>query len=120
MVIQVMALIALVFAATCERGGSPYWVTFFGGLPGGVQQQQTCSSWAIGPGDVLATALGLASGGVVIPGVPGANAAAVAAAAGRTGGIPDWQKTYRNDSNMNREEMLFMVRCITTYLMILD
>ena len=52
----------------------------------------------------LATALGLASGGVIIPGVPGANAAAVAAGAGRTGGIPDWQKTYRNDSNMNREE----------------
>ena len=25
-----------IFALTCERGGSAYWVTFFGGLPGGV------------------------------------------------------------------------------------
>ena len=94
-----------VFSATCERGGSAYWVTFFGGLPGGIEAATNLAlAGAIGAGDVLATGLGLASGGVVIPGVPGANAAAVAAAAGRTGGIPDWQKTYRNDSNMNREE----------------
>ena len=93
-----------VFSATCERGGSAYWVTFFGGLPGGVAAATgLAQAGAIGAADVLGTALGLASGGVVIPGVPGANAAAVAAGAGRVGGIPDWQKTYRNDSNMNRE-----------------
>ena len=39
-----------------------------------------------------------------MPGVPGANAAAVAAMAGRTGGLPLWQQTYRNDSNLNRDE----------------
>ena len=94
-----------VFALTCERGGSAYWVTFFGGLPGaGATAAQLAGLGIIGPADALATTLGLASGGVVIPGFPGSNAAAVAAAAGRTGGIADWQKTYRNDSNMNREE----------------
>ena len=64
-----MVLIALFSALTCERGGSAYWVTFFGGLPGGVDAATNLAlAGAIGPGDVLATTLGLASGGVVIPG----------------------------------------------------
>jgi outer membrane receptor protein involved in Fe transport len=92
-----------IFPATCNVGGLPYWGTFFGGLTAGITSATGLAQvGAIDPSAVLATGLGLASGGIVIPGVPGANAAALAALAGRTGGLPLWQQTYRNDSNMNR------------------
>ena len=93
-----------VFPTVCNVGGLPYWGTFFAGLPGGIAAATgLAGAGAIAPSAVLATGLGLASGGIIIPGVAGANAAAVAAAAGRTGGLPLWQQTYRNDSNLNRD-----------------
>ena len=95
----------VIFPATCNVGGIAYWGTFFAGLPAGIASATGLAQiGAIPPSSVLATGLGLASGGIVMPGVPGANAAAVAAMAGRTGGLPLWQQTYRNDSNLNRDE----------------
>jgi outer membrane receptor protein involved in Fe transport len=83
-----------VFATTCELGGLPYWGTFFGALPGSIATATgLAQAGLIAPGDVLGTGLGLASG----------SATATATAAGLSGGLPFWQQTYRNDSNLNRD-----------------
>ena len=85
----------VVFATTCNLGGIPYWGTFFASLPGGIATATgMAQAGLIAPGAVLGTGLGIASG----------SATATAIAAGRSGGLPLWQQTYRNDSNLNRDE----------------
>ena len=85
----------VVFATTCNLGGLPYWGTFFAALPGGVATATgMAQAGLIPPSAVLGTGLGIASG----------SATATAIAAGRSGGMPLWQQTYRNDSNLNRDE----------------
>ena len=85
----------VVFATTCNLGGIPYWGTFFAALPGGVATATgMAQAGLIPPSAVLGTGLGIASG----------SATQTAIAAGRSGGLPLWQQTYRNDSNLNRDE----------------
>ena len=85
----------VVFATTCNLGGLPYWGTFFAQLPVGIATATgMAQAGLIPPSAVLGTGLGIASG----------TATQTAIAAGRSGGLPLWQQTYRNDSNLNRDE----------------
>ena len=85
----------VVFATTCNLGGLPYWGTFFAQLPVGIATATgMAQAGLIPPSAVLPTGLGIASG----------TATQTAIAAGRSGGLPLWQQTYRNDSNLNRDE----------------
>jgi iron complex outermembrane recepter protein len=82
-----------IFAYTCGLGGLPYWGTFFGNLSvGGAEATALVMAGVITPAQAQGYTLNYAAtkaagaGGYVAP-----------------NGLPDWQKTYRNDSNMNRD-----------------
>ena len=95
--------------ASAGFGGAPYWVNYFGALPV-VSAQVTAG--------VLAGLIPPAQAqGAVLAGA--ANAAAATAAAKVT--LPDWQKYFHSDSNLNRNskaiygEMYFDLSDVTTF-----
>jgi outer membrane receptor protein involved in Fe transport len=82
-----------IFAYTCGLGGLPYWGTFFANLPvGGAKATDLVMAGVITPAQAQGYTLNFA-----------ATAAAGAGGYAAPNGLPDWQKTYRNDSNMNRD-----------------
>ena len=100
--------VCAIFAYSCDKGGAPFWGTWFQGLAAASAQ-----------------APGLIAAGIITPaqaqGYVLNTAATGASAYGIPGGLADWQQMYHNDSNLNRDssavygEMYFDLSDQTTF-----